>query len=151
MPRERRALVVLSLILIATLYLSLVTSAENARSRLHASVPPLQVQVQKFAGHASEYERLRAAAGIPVVEGDLRALVQAQVDAAGLTRVLVNIDTLNADQVQVAFNDVPFAEWLAWVAAMQLQHVRLASGRIQALPEPGVVNVQAVLIRAAAE
>lgn len=144
-------LAVLFVILIATLYLSLATSAENARSRLHASVPPLQVQVQKFNEHASEYERLRGITAIPADEGDLRALVQAQADAAGLSRTLASIDTLNADQVQVVFNDVSFAQWLAWIAAMQLQQVRLASGRIQSLSDPGIVNVQATLIRAAAE
>ncbi len=151
LARERRMLAVLSVILIATLYLSLATSAENARSRLHASVLPLQAQAQKFDEHASEYERLRGITAISADEGDLRALVQAQADAAGLSRTLASIDTLNADQVQVVFDEVPFAQWLAWVAAMQLHQVRLASGRIQSLPERGIVNVQAMLIRTNAE
>ena len=144
-------LVVLSVILTAMLYLSLATSADNARSRLQASVPPLQAQAQKFDEHASEYERLRGTTAIPADDGDLRALVQAQADAAGLSRTLTSIDTLDADQVQVVFNDVPFAQWLTWIAAMQLQQVRLGSGRIHALPEPGIVNVQATLTRTAAE
>ena len=58
-------LVVLSVILTAMLYLSLATSADNARSRLQASVPPLQAQAQKFDEHASEYERLRGTTAIP--------------------------------------------------------------------------------------
>ena len=144
-------LVVLSVILTAMLYLSLATSADNSRSRLQACVPPIQALAQKFDEHASEYERLRGTTAIPADDGDLRALVQAQADAAGLSRTLTSIDTLDADQVQVVFNDVPFAQWLTWIAAMQLQQVRLGSGRIHALPEPGIVNVQATLTRTAAE
>ena len=55
------------------------------------------------------------------------------------------------DQVQVTFKAVPFADWLKWTVAMQLQRVRFEKGRIEALPEPGIVAVTGTFVRATTE
>jgi type II secretory pathway component PulM len=60
---------------------------------------------------------------------------------------LLRIDAQNADQVQVVFGSVAFADWLAWVATLQAQRIRLDTGRIEALSTPGLVSVTATLTR----
>ena len=59
---------------------------------------------------------MRAAPAAPAPQTDLRTQVQAQAGAAGLARALLRIDAPDADQVQVVFGSVAFADWLAWVA-----------------------------------
>ena len=150
-PRERRAIAVLAIILSVILYLWLVTSADRARAQLRSSVPMLRTQAVQLEQHASEHERLRVAPRSSVNPVDLRILLQTQADALGISHALAGIDMQTSDQAQVVMNAVPFAEWLSWVAAMQLQHVRLDSSRIVALPAPGMVNATATFIRIAAQ
>ena len=58
------------------------------------------------------------------------------------------IDAPDANQVQVVFGSVAFADWLAWIASLQTQHIRLDSSRIEALSTPGLVGVTATFVRA---
>lgn len=150
-PRDRRAIMLLTVILGASLYLWLIASADQARDQLRSSVPVLRLQAGNFEQQASEYERLKIALPIPQPPEDLPVLIQAQADAAGISHALVRVDLLATDEIQVMFSAVPFADWLDWVGAVQLQQVRLGSGRIEALPESGMVNVTAAFVRVTAE
>jgi len=60
----------------------------------------------------------------------------------------VRIDAPDANQVQVVFGAVAFAEWLAWVASLQAERIRLDTGRIETLSTPGMVGVTATFTRA---
>ena len=148
-PRERRALTLLAVILSVTLYFWLITSADQARARLRSSLPALRVEAVELEQQASEYERIKNISSTSSSPGELRALVQSQVDAAGLSHTSLTLNSIEAanNQVQVVFNAVPFANWLDWAAGMQLQHVHLETGRIEALSEPGRVKVTATFIR----
>ncbi|MGA8005939.1 MAG: type II secretion system protein GspM, partial [Burkholderiales bacterium] len=79
---------------------------------------------------------------------DLRTLLQAQVNATGLGPALTRIDVQDSDHAQAAFGAVPFAAWLAWVDALQAQHVRLDTVRVEALSKPGLVSASATFARA---
>ena len=147
-PRERTIVAVLGAVVIAVLYLWLLHAADRARGRLDSAVTALRAQAARLEQHAAEYERLRAKAPATVSTTDLRALVQAQAGAAGLSRALTRIDAPDAGQVQVVLGAAAFADWLDWVAALESQHVRLAACRVEALSTPGVVNVTATLVRA---
>jgi type II secretory pathway component PulM len=61
---------------------------------------------------------------------------------------LLRLDAKDADQVQVVFGSVAFADWLAWVATLQAQRIRLDTSRIEALSTPGLVSVTATFARA---
>jgi general secretion pathway protein M len=147
-PRERTVAAVLAAVLGAALYLWLLHSADRARSRLGTSVTALRAQAARLDRNAIEYERLRARPPATVSTTDLRALVEAQAGAAGLSRALTRIDVPDASQVQVVLGAVAFADWLDWVAALRSQQVRLAACRIEVLSTPGMVNVTATLVRA---
>jgi type II secretory pathway component PulM len=73
--------------------------------------------------------------------------VQAQADAARLSGALTRIDAPDADHVQITLGAVAFADWLAWIAALEAQHVRLEAARIEALSAAGLVSVSATLAR----
>lgn len=146
-PRERWVLATLAVILGAALYLWLVLSADRARLQLRATVTALRAQAVRLEQQAAEFERLRAAPAAPASQTDLRTLMQAQAGAFGLSRALVRIDALDAGQAQAVFGAVPFADWLAWVAGLQSQHVRLDTCRIEAMSTPGLVGVTATFAR----
>ena len=145
--RERAILAVLGAVLGALLYFWLVQSADRARDRLDASVTALRAQAARLDQQAAEYERLRGKPPATVSSTSLRALVEAQAGAKGLSRALQRIDTPDASRVEVVLGAVAFADWLDWVAALAAQQVRLASCRIEALSTPGMVSVTATLVR----
>ncbi|MFY9327466.1 MAG: type II secretion system protein GspM [Georgfuchsia sp.] len=150
-PRDRVIITVLAALVSALLYLLLVQSAYRARTQLGESVTILRGQALRLDADANEYARVRAVRPPPPAQMDLRTQIQAQTDAAGLARALLRIDARDADQVQVVFGSVPFSDWLAWVASLQAQHIRLDTARIEALSTPGLVSITAAFTRAKAQ
>ena len=147
-PRDRVAIALLTVVVAAALYLWLVQSAYRARTQLRSTVAVLRAQAIRLNADAAEYERLRSMPAPPAPQTDLRTQVQAQADRAGLARAILRIDAPDANQVQVVFGSVPFADWLAWVVSLQSQQIRLDSSRIEALSTPGLVGVTATFVRA---
>lgn len=146
-PRDRVLIAILAAVVAVVLYLWLIQSAQRARTQLDASLSVLRAQAIRLDLDATELERMRAMPVPPAAQTDLRTLIQARADAAGLTRALVRIDAPDANQAQVVFGAVAFAEWLAWVAGLQAERIRLDSGRIEALSTPGMVGVTATFTR----
>jgi general secretion pathway protein M len=142
---------ILGVILSVVLYLWLVSAADRARTRLRSSLPQLRVQTEEFEQQAAGYERIKVTPSTLPSSGDLQALAQTQAETLGLSYALNGINALDDDQIQVTFQTVPFADWLKWTVAMQLQHVRFEKGRIEALPESGIVTVTGTYVRATPE
>ena len=147
-PRERMVVAILTVVVGVASYLWLVQSAERARGQLKISVTSLRAQAARLDQQAAEYERLRATPAAAVSSTELRALVQVQAGAAGVSRALQRIDTPDANHVQVVLGAVAFADWLNWVAGLQSQQVRLDTCRIEALSTAGLVSVTATFVRA---
>jgi len=150
-PRDRVIITVLAAVVGLALYLSLLQSAYRARAQLGASVSVLRTQALRLDADANELARARAVPALPAAQSDLRTQVQSQAAAAGLARSLLRLDARDADQVQAVFGSVVFADWLAWVAALQAQRIRLDTSRIEALSTPGLVSVTATFARAKAQ
>jgi general secretion pathway protein M len=149
-PRERMVIAALAAVLGVASYVLVVHSAERGRRQLSASVDTLRTQAAILDQQAAEHARLRATPAPAVSPTDLRALVQARVDAAGLSRALTRLDAPDADHVRVTLGAVSVADWLGWIAALQSQNVRLESARVEALSAPGMVSATATLTRARA-
>lgn len=147
-PQERAIIAVLGLLLGAILYVWFMHAAAISRVQLHTSVATLRAQAARLDQQALEYGRLRAAPATTASSTDLRTLLQTRIGEAGLSRALVRIDATEANRVNVVFGAVPFAEWLAWVASLQAQQVRLDACRIEALSTPGLVSVTGTFTRA---
>lgn len=147
-PRDRVLIAILAAVVAAVLYLWLVQSAQRARTQLDASLSVLRAQAIRLDQDATELERVRAMPVPAAAQTDLRTLIQARAETAGLARALVRIDATDANQAQVVFGAVAFADWLAWVAGLQAERIRLDTGRIEALSTAGMVGVTATFIRA---
>jgi general secretion pathway protein M len=147
-PRDRVIIAALAVIVCIMLYLSLVVSAYRARAQLGRSVSALRAQALRMNADANELARARAAPPPPATQSDLRAQVQAQAGASGISSVLQRIDARDANHVDVAFGSVSFSDWLAWVASLQAQRIRLETSRIEALSTPGLVSITATFARA---
>jgi general secretion pathway protein M len=141
-------IVIFAVVVAAVLYVWLVQSAERARAQLRTGVTTLRAQAARLEQQAGEVERLRAAPALSASQTDLRTLVQAQADTAGMSRALVRIDAPDADQVVVVFGAVAFADWFNWIVGLKSHHVRVDACRIEALSTPGLVSVTATLVRA---
>ena len=146
-PLERQIIVALGGVITVLLYLWLLQSATLARRGLTRSVTALREQAARLDRDAAELQRLRALPASAASTTDLRSLVATQAGAAGLSHALLHIEAAGADQVQVAFGAVAFADWLKWVATLQTLHVRLDTCRIEAMSSPGLVSVTATLVR----
>ncbi len=146
-PRDRVILAVLAAIVGVALYLVLVQSAYRGRAQLGASLSVLRMQALRLDADANELARARAAPAAPAPQSDLRTQVQALAGTGAMAGALLRTDARDADQVQVVFGSVPFADWLAWIATLQAQHIRLDTSRIEALTTPGLVSVTATLAR----
>ena len=147
-PRERAVIAALGMLLGVLLYIAFAQTAWRARAQLRTSVTTLRAQAAALEQQAAEIERLRAAPAMAASQTDLRTLVQAQADAAGLSRALVRIDAPDADHVVVVFGAVAYADWNNWIVDLKPQHIRLDACRIEALSTPGLVSVTATLARA---
>ena len=147
-PRDRAIIAVLAVAVGILLYVALVQSAHRARAQLSSSLQVLRARALRMDADANELVRVRAAPAVPVPNTDLRTQLQAQAGVAGFERALVRMDARDADQVQVVFASVAFADWLTWVASLQAQHIRIDTGRIEALTTPGMVGVTATFVRA---
>jgi len=139
---------IVAAIVATILYLWLVQSTGQARASLNKSVAMLRTQSMQLERQSADYLRLRGTPAASVSATDLRTLVQAQIDGAGLSRALVKIDAQDANRVQVTFGALPFADWLEWVRALHSQHARIETCRIEALSTAGLVSVTATLTRA---
>ncbi len=147
-PRERTIVAALALVVGVLLYVAFVQTGWRARAQLRTAVTALRAQASLLEQQATEIERLRGAPAVAASRTDLRTLVQAQADAAGLSHALIGIDAPDADQVVVVFGAVAFADWNNWIVSLNAQHVRVDACRIEALSTPGLVSVTATLVRA---
>ena len=147
-PRERTIIAAAGVVLGIFIYVALVQTATRARIQLRSSVLSLRAQANSLEQQAVELERVRAAPPLLASQTDLRTLVQSEAAAAGLSRSLVSIEALDANQVAVVFGAVAFADWHNWIVALNLQQVRVDACRIEAMSTPGLVSITATLARA---
>lgn len=147
-PRERKVIAVVAALMGVLLYVWLVHSADLARAHLQTSVTTFRALAARLEHEAAEYESLRSKPPATTSKTELRALVQAQIDAEGLSRLATRIEATSPNEVQVVFGAVPFADWLKWVATLQSQQIRLDSCRIETLSTPGLVSVTSTVTRA---
>lgn len=144
---ERALLVALALIAGVALYAWLLHSASQARTRLKIGVPALAAQAARLERQAAEYEGLRDTPAKTPSPADLRALLRAEAEAAGLSRALASVEGSETHRARVLLNDARFADWLAWTDKLQARQVRIEACRIDASSRPGVVNVSASFVR----
>jgi general secretion pathway protein M len=118
---------------------------EKTRARLRTSLPKLREEAQQLRANVLEVPKLKSAVR-PVSPDGLREIVEQTASSLGLQVTQANAEGNN--KLNVTLTAVAFDGWVKWLAALQTQKgIRLDSCRIEALPQPGMVKVQAVLAR----
>lgn len=131
-------------LLLAILYAYAWLPLDAERHKLRAGLPALQAAAAQMRVQAEEAARLKGAPA-PLPSGTaLRAAVQDAAGDAGVGKGL-QLDQLDPGHVSAAWPSISFDAWTALVSALQGgAHVRLESAAVDALPESGMVRVQAV-------
>ena len=146
---ERLTIAICIALLAIGIFLWLTYTIERSRTQLRSSVvPALRERAGLLERHAAEYERVRAAPAVAVSPTDIRALVQAQVSAAGLSKVLQSVEAVGPNQAKIVFGSIAFADWLNLVQSLDAQQVHLEACRVEGLATPGQVAVTGTLARA---
>jgi type II secretory pathway component PulM len=148
-PQQRKALAVASVLLLLAFAAWLLQAGNELHGTLRERVTNLRAQASGMEQQAGELETIRAEPPLVVSGGDLLSLVRTTAATAGLTEALTRSDALGVDQVAVACGAIAFADWLAWIEALQARNVRVESARIETLSTPALVSVTATLIRPA--
>lgn len=117
---------------------------DKARTNLRASLPKLRIEAEKMRAEVAEVSRLKAMVGKPnVAQVGIRESLEQSAAALGIRVTQSNPEGNN--KLNVTFSEVPFDGWVKWLGTLQTQQrIRLESSRIESLPQPGMVKVQAV-------
>lgn len=152
--RERRALALAALLLSPPLaYLLLWQPAHVATAKLHASVPAMRAQAARVHVQSEEVEMLRHRPRPAVL--DAAALKAAVEESAVRHKLRDAISTLDAQEpraVRLTLTAVSFEQWINWLRDLQQeQHIRTESASIAALPQAGMVRINATLTSGGAQ
>jgi type II secretory pathway component PulM len=144
-PRERTALLAAAaLALAAALYLFLWEPGMAARKRLSASLPQLRAQLEDMRRQHTEIASVRKQLAAAPRQGDLATLLRASAAQTPFAGAVERIEALPDGKVRMQAGAVPFTAWLAWTESLQRQlGIRIASCRISALEQPGLVRIDA--------
>ena len=119
---------------------------EKERARLRASLPKLRIAAQQMRVDAVAVPKLKSTAKPVPLAGGLREIVEQTASAHGLQVSQASLE--GNGKLNITLAAVPFDSWVKWLATLQAQHaIRLNTCRIDGLPQPGMVKVQAVLSR----
>ena len=146
--RERGLIVFgLAVLLPIGLYLYIWQPVTEERARLTTRVQQLRVELTQLRADAEEIKRLQSQ--IPVRGGNSLEVVARQSAALfGLPDMERSLSARGNDRLEVNLESVAFDAWLRWLGELGLQGVSLATCKVEALPEPGMVRIKATLARA---
>ena len=146
--RERGLIVFgLAVLLPIGLYLYIWQPVTEERARLTTRVQQLRVELTQLRADAEEIKRLQSQ--IPVRGGNSLEVVARQSAALfGLPDMERSLSARGNDRLEVNLESVAFDAWLRWLGELGLQGVSLATCKIEAMPEPGMVRIKATLARA---
>jgi type II secretory pathway component PulM len=149
--RERWVIVIASgLLLIALLDTLLWQPLLKSRDRLRRSVPELRLSAEQVKTQSALAQQLKARAGANTAQtSDLSQALSQAATAAGLSKNLSEVRSTDPNRVSVTLESVGFDAWINLLSTLQMQYgAKLESGQLEALPEPGLVKVRAVLAAA---
>jgi general secretion pathway protein M len=122
--------------------------AHEALPKLQTVLPHLRTQADQMQSLAGQAQTLRQQAQLAVLDSDaLKSAVEKAAKVANLPLLVVPGEQ---NSVRVSADSVAFARWLQWQHTLEdTQHIRIASAMLVALPEAGMVKVQATLTNGA--
>lgn len=147
-PRERRLVGGgLAVLLVVVLFMEVWQPLDLARKKTRASLPQLKADLEVMRSNAAEVARLKkmSLAKSPP-GGGIREAVEQSAAVFKLRSSISRLDAGNAGRITLVLPTVAFDDWLRWVGHLhERQHIRVESCRVEALPQPGLVAISAVL------
>jgi general secretion pathway protein M len=117
------------------------------RQKLRANLPQLRTNAEQVRLNAAEVARLKtlpASAALP--KGGIRGAVESSAAAFKLRDSMSQVSMEGDGRITLSMAAVPFDNWVRWLGHLQEQYrIRLESCRVEALPQPGMVRIKAVL------
>lgn len=139
-----------SLIIAIILALYVIAPLSKERTRVRAALPALRLEAAAFNAAALEVGRLKPLASAPVQISDMRSALRDSATSMQIDSTLA-ITEGGPGRARITLNSVPFDRFASWIDALQRNHkLRLNSALIRALPESGMVAVEAEVVAPAA-
>ena len=136
-----------TLILAVLLALYVVAPLNKERARIRAALPELRSEAIAFDAAAAEAQRLKPLASRGSPTQDMRAVLRETAAAMQIDANALVIEPDAPGQARIQLARVPFARFAAWVDALQRGHkLRLNTASIRALPETGMVSIEAQVV-----
>jgi general secretion pathway protein M len=140
-PRERRLVVVASLVLtVGLVWGLLIDPAMRGRARLATELPALRAQLGQMEALSAEAKRLGGAGGAKLTAAQVREELERSAGVAGLRANLAKTQA-EAGRIEMQFVDAPFAAWLGWLDGVQrtlrLRVLQVSVARANAPAGPG--------------
>ena len=148
LPAARRRLAVYAIAIIGGgFFMWFLQTLDHAHTALATIVDGAaeRAQAALLEQRAVEFTQLRARPPLASATVDLRALVQTELNAAGLAAQVDGLEVLEGGRVRVALATVAFADWLSLLERLQSQQVLVEVCSVQTLAMRGRVQASATL------
>jgi type II secretory pathway component PulM len=146
--REKRAILMGMTLLFPLLgYFLLWQPSHEAVRKLQMTLPVLRIQTAQMHTVAGQIEALRHRTQLAVMDAQaVKETVEAAATQYQLRELLTSITVQEPAGVRITLASVSFEKLLLWLRELQtLQHIRIESIALTALPETGMVAVRATL------
>jgi general secretion pathway protein M len=145
---DKRALTIAAWVLIPlAAWFVLWRPAHVATEKLRAEIPALRAQAEKVHAQSEEVTALNHAPKPALLDAAaLKTAVEESAARHQLRSALSSIDVQQPDTVRITLISISFEQWLGWLRDLQReQHIRADSASIAALPQTGMVKINATL------
>ena len=148
-PRERWLIGGgLGLLLVVVLIFYVWQPVVRDRQKLRANLPQLRANADQMRLNAAEVVRLKtlpSSSSLP--NGGIRGAVEESAAAFKLRDSMSQVSVEGDGRISISMATVSFDNWVRWLGHLQEQYrIRLESCRVEALPQPGMVRIKAVLV-----
>jgi general secretion pathway protein M len=144
-PRERVIVAAgASLVAALVLFLFVYEPIDAERLRLRERVPQLKLTLQKMQAQA---EQVKSVQSRPK-SASLEVALKETAAQSGLANANIALD--GPDRARVSFASVEFNRWIQWTGRLQTERaIRIESAQVEALREPGMAKINALLASSA--
>lgn len=140
-----------ALILAAILGLYVIAPLNKERARIRAALPALRQEAAALESAALEVNRLKPRVSAPITISDMQMTLRESATSMQIDSSNLVINQSGAGRARITLNGVSFNRFANWIDALQRIHkLRVNAALIRALPESGMVAIEAEVIAPAA-
>ena len=117
------------------------------RQKLRTSLPQLRLNAEQVRLNAAEVVKLKALPAPALMPSGIRGVVETSAAFFKLRESLGQVNVEGDERISISMTKASFDSWIRWLGHLQEQYrIRLESCQVEALPQPGLVNIKAVLV-----